>query len=502
MVASVTPPEVKPEPKPMPKPMPVGDPFMGFGKSVALPKLPVGMAEPSPEMLVAVVLGPCKVPDENTVITGVLKGGETAYSKGKMKFTLESGNGGTSLRDWDFKLAGGLVEKPVIIATMHAKNDQLTFQWLPEAAKQSAAAYLCNCIVELKAGNGKAEFALRQPVGLEPIVIGIEKRTPQFKFNVDLPPEPKQLMFEIIAIESEAPKVKFDNKDLVAEKDTTFFWVGNVETELPLGIKVDTSVGGGRTVQATFVPHIKLEGMPRPAIYGKKELQTLKGLIDGDLARGQFMIQASSQERDAKKKAEMNQKGTLLIEPAQKLSAQFEQMLALAKGLQNGKLHFRVYAQADDGKVELANSEGVGAGPPAVPAPASKPAAGAGANNAANPPAARPARPGPAAPVARAPIGTTEATAEQVFTESRQFEDFDNKNKGKTFRITGTVGVIQETEVHLQVPNMDGSFVVMKFAKRGDMAGIARGAQVVIDGEFSQRGPLGPIFQSCEVISK
>lgn len=496
-------PEVKPEPPPMPKPMPVGNPFEGFSKSVALPKLPTGMSEPTPEMLAAVVLGPCKVPDEATVISALLKGGETANGKAKVKFSLESANGGTSLRDWDIKVVPAAGGTPTLIATVHAKNDQLLFQWKAEAAKQPAAPYLCNCLIELKAGNGKIEFALRQPVSLEPIVIGIEKRTPPFKFNVDLPPEQKQLMFEIIAVEGEVPKVKFDNKNLVAEKETTFFWVGNVETEMPLGMKIDTSIAGGRTVQATFVPYVKLEGMTRPSIYGKKELQQLNGAIEGDLARGTLMIQQSTQVPDAKTKQDLNQQGTLLVEPAQKRKAQFDQMLSLAKSLQNAKMQFRVYAIAEDGKVELATSEGGGGAGPAAPGPLAPvikaPAGPAGNAGALNPPASPRPRPAPKnAGPARAPIGTTEATAEQVFTESRQSDEFDTQFKGKNFRLTGTVAAIQDTEVHLT--GGPAGVVIMKFAKKGDIQGVAVGAAVVIDGEYTQRGPNGPVFQSCEVV--
>lgn len=379
MVATVTPevkPEPKPEPKPqpepkpkpVPKPMPAADPFVGFPKAVALPKLPAGMTEPTPEMLASVVLGPCKV-SEDAVISAVLKGGETAYSKGKMQFTMESGNGGTSLRDWDIKLAGGLVEKPVVVATLSSKNDQLLFQWTAEAAKQAAAPYLCNCMITLNAGAGKAEFGLRQPVSAEPIVIGIEKRSPMAKFNIDFPPEPKQLMFEILSVEGEAPKIKFDNKELVADKETSYFWVGNVETEMPLAIKVDTSLtNSGRTVQVATMPYFKIEPMTRPAIFGKKELGAFEGQIKGALQSGQMMIQAAAQVKDAKKKAELNQQGSLALEPAQKAQATFDQMLALAKGLDKGKIRFRIYANAEDGKVELVNSDGEGAAiePPAI----------------------------------------------------------------------------------------------------------------------------------------
>jgi serine/threonine protein kinase len=370
MIATVTPevkpepkPEVKPEPKPVPKPepkpMPVGDPFVGFPKAVSLPKLPAGMSEPTPEMLAAMVLGPCKVPDENTVISAVMKGGGTAYSKGKMTFTMESGNGGTSLRDWDIKLAGGLIEKPVVVATLSAKNNQLLFQWTAEAAKQAAAPYLCNCMITLNAGAGKAEFALREPVPAEPIVIGIEKRSPMAKFNIDLPPEPKQLMVEIISVEGEIPKIKFDNKDLVAEKDTTYFWVGNVETEMPLAIKVDTSItNSGRTVQVATMPHFKIEPLTRPVIFGKKELGNFEGQIKGALQQGQMMIQAAGQTKDAKAKEKLNHDASLALEPAQKAQASFDQMIALAKGLDKGRIRFRIYASAEDGKVELLNGSG------------------------------------------------------------------------------------------------------------------------------------------------
>lgn len=375
MVATTTPdpkPEVKkptpkPEPKPMPKPMPVGNPFDGFGKWAVLPKIAAGMSEPTPEMLAPVVLGPCKLPDENTVVVAVLKGGETAYSKGKAKFWIESGNGGTSLRDWDIKLEGGAIDKPLVIAKMSAKNDQLTFQWEPEAAKQVAAPYLGNCALELKAGNGKAEFGLREPVAAEPIVIGIDKVSKPATIPIDLPPEAKQLMVEILSVEGEVPKIKFDNKDLVAEKDLTFFWVGNVETEMPLCVRIETSVSGGRSVVIKTAPHFKLEGgNPRPEPYAKKKLQQMELEVTQQLALATNALTQSSQIKDKKQRDQINQQATLAIEPLQKAKAQLDQLASLAKGLQTGgKIHFRIYANADDGKVELANT--MGAGPVAAP---------------------------------------------------------------------------------------------------------------------------------------
>jgi hypothetical protein len=68
----------------------------------------------------------------------------------------------------------------------------------------------------------------------------------------------------------------------------------------------------------------------------------------------------------------------LILEPAQKAKAQFDQMKQLATGLQaSGKVHFRICATAEDGKVELVNSQAAGgapAPPPAATSPAAKPA--------------------------------------------------------------------------------------------------------------------------------
>jgi serine/threonine protein kinase len=372
MVASVTPedkpadpkPEPKPEekkpepkPKPAPKPKPPANPFEGFAKAVSLPKMPVGMSEPPPDVLAPIVLGPCKLPDENAVILATLKGGETAYNKGKAKFTLESGNGGTSLRDWDIKLEAPSGDK-LVVATMHAKEDQLLFQWTPEAAKQAAAPYLCNCAIEMTAGNGKVEFALREAVAIEPIVIGIDKVPRPSTVNLDLPPDPKQLMVEILSVEGEVPKIKYDNKELRAEKDVTYFWVGNVETEMPLCMRIETSVTGGRSVMIKTAPQYKLEGVnTRPEPYTKKSLQVLEQNVNQQLAAATGMLSQSAQIKDKAQRDKLNQQATLALEPLQKAKSQLDQLASLVKGLQtNGRIHFRIYASTDDGKVEIAST--------------------------------------------------------------------------------------------------------------------------------------------------
>jgi serine/threonine protein kinase len=513
MVAAVAP--KPPEPKPTPKPSaPIGDPFVGFAKSVALPKVVSGVTEAPAEMLVPVVLGPCKVPDENTIISSLLKGGETAYSKGKMKFTLEPANGGTSTRDWEFKVTGGLTDKPAIIATMSAKNDQLTFQWTPEAVKQPASAYLCNCIVELKAGNGKTEFALRQPVSVDPIVIGFEKRPPAPTYNIDLPPEGKQLMFEIVSIGGEVPKSKIDKPLLVADKDNTFIRFGNVETEMPLLVKLDTSFTSGRTVKVTLMPHFQLEGMPRAAMYAKKELNQLRSNIDSEMGIANAMIQQASVEKNAQLKQKLNQDGTAKLEPAQKANAQFEQMLNLAKGLQStGKMHFRIFASAEDGKVELVNSQGAAAAPaPAQPGPAAKAAPNPPANADSPLPKAAPRQPmregaGPKAPAARAPIGTIEVGAEELAQELAGMDaaEFSKKYEGKSFRITGAADTLYPDRMLLTTgvtKNGDEIKMVMVFAKKGETNGIAKGTKLVIDGDYEGGSPQGPMFGKCELVSK
>ncbi|WP_425613920.1 serine/threonine protein kinase [Anatilimnocola sp. NA78] len=396
-VASADPvkPESKPEPKPEPKPAPKAtpkpapkpaapvNPFAGFAATAVLPKVPSGVTEAPAEMLVPVVLGPCKVPDENTVIIARLKGANSAYGKGKMKFTLEAANGGTSLRDWDIKVGGEMSDAPVVVATLSAKNDQLTFQWTADAIKQPAAPYLVNCALDLAAGNGKAVVALREPVTAEAIPITIDKRGQPAKFNIDLPPDPKQLMFEITAVEGDVPKVKYDNKDIAADKSTTFFWVGNVETEMPLGIKIDTTVQNGKTVQVIALPHFKLEGVnTRPEAYEKKKLQGLDQSINQKL---QFATGALSQAaglKDKKQKDEITQQATLAIEPLQKAKAQLEQLVNLAKGLQsNGKIQFRIYANAEDDSGEAAKIVLVQSATGAPPAEEKLNLGGGGDNN-------------------------------------------------------------------------------------------------------------------------
>ncbi|WP_254507875.1 serine/threonine protein kinase [Anatilimnocola floriformis] len=510
-------PKAEPKPKPETKPAPppkAPDPFVGFRTSVSLPKLPVGMTEPTPEMLAPITLGPCKIPDENTVISSMLKGGATAYAKGKMQFSMEPGNNGTSLRDWDFKLNTG-VGNTITIATMSIKNDQLQFQWTAEGAKNGAAPYLCNCLISLSAGSGKVDFALREPAAAEAILIGIEKRTPTVKFNIDMPPEQKQLMFELVSVEAEVPKVKFDNKELIADKDTTFFWVGNVETETPVCVKIDTSViNSGKTVQVNVIPHFKLEPVaPKPTIFSKKEVAHVEGQIKNAMQSGQAMIQAAQGQKDAKEKQKMTQAANMTFEPAQKAYATFEQMINLAKSLDKGRIRYRIYAAADDAKVELYTTEASAAGQGNAPA-GGKPANDKNAinnvpqlnlNNPAPPPAngKKPAGKAPDRP----PLGTDEITAEAIGNEALQLDNaaFEAKHKGESFWIKGNVDSVVDSNVFLKVAAMkDGKSVkvILAFANAADARALAKSGEVVVACDFQSRAPGGPQFNNCEVIKK
>ena len=355
--ATAAPAEPPPQekPKPAPKPAPAGNPFAGFAKAVSLPKLPSGMSEPTTEALEPVTLGPCKVDDRALVIINLL-GGESATKGGRQAFRLEAANGGTAERDWEVQY--GTENESQVIALLSVKNQSIVFQWTPEGAKHAAAPYLANCALEMSAGSGTHQCALRETVTVEPLVIDLEKPTAGVRWVLDALPDDQHMEIEIAAVQSGAPKSRVESNVLTADKPITNVLLGPADDKLPFAIELRMAASA-KQVEIKATPKIKLEGLPPGKDrYNKKMVQTLvaQGAASVQRAEQQHMMANTLKNADQKKKA--LEQADLFKAEMVKANDQIQALSATVQAAQSTTVHFRVWFLADNGKVLLLDTGG------------------------------------------------------------------------------------------------------------------------------------------------
>jgi len=375
------PPETKPEPKPtakpeeskpvaksapaktVPKPEAKPEPFKGLASAVTLPDLPEKEGQPATDALSPLVLGPCNV-DEKAPLVITLLGGETASRSTRQKFELQPRAG--SPRDWDFVQAGG--QAPVTIANLSVKDGNLIFQWTEEGVKPALAAkQLCNCALKLEAGSARQTVALRTAVQGPPLIVEIDKPGGGVKWNIGDLPLAKQLSIEITRLEEIKAHKQEPPKGPVTVGESMTVWTGPTEKIAPLGLKLATSATA-RAIEVKLVPQVKLEGQ-ETSTYRKKEMQSLKTQVDTELPFLEQQIEQAKRAQPSRsnpvkaaldKKQIDDRKATLAVQRTQKLTVQeqLSYLVGWAETFRNtAKIHFRVYTQAGDAKIELLRTD-------------------------------------------------------------------------------------------------------------------------------------------------
>jgi hypothetical protein len=341
-------PEAQPDP---PKPTTAANPFAGFAASVTLPKLPTSTSAETPaEALAPLVLGPCVV-DEKSLVILQLKGGDGAIRGGKQKFEIAAAQGGTALRDWEISLTGGAAN--IIAALLSVKDNQLTFQWTPEGAKQSAAPLLCNCGLHLSAGPGQHDLAFRTPIKGEPLVVGLDRGGSSVTWKIDLLPDPKKLFIEITTLEGGFLKHKFKERQTLEGTDRTELWTGSDEAAMPLGWRIASTVKND-SIEVDSLPQYQIRGVtrqPKPLV--KKELAPLEKQFDQSRFLVNKKIEAASKAKGEGAERQANL-GKVELEKVNAADDQLKELKSLIEDLDGkGAIHFRVYYQTEDGPIDL-----------------------------------------------------------------------------------------------------------------------------------------------------
>ncbi len=368
--AAPLPAEPAPEPEPMPpakaktppakaapkaKPKSAADPFAGFAKAITLPPLPAGTAPLTADAPAPQPLGPCQV-DDQALVLAKLQGGDTAIRGGRFKFDLQSTNG-TEPRDWEFQLLGG--EAPVVVATLAAKEGKLHFAWTEAGVKQPAQSrLLCNCAINLTAGAGKHVVALREAVTGPPLGVDFEKNA-AVKWTIDDLPDPKAIQIEATQFDGLA-RQKLVPDGPTAVGDDMLLWTGPADDAMFLCLKL-LPTAQARGLQISSAPQVKMPGMPKAVRFSKKEATLLRQSADGTLAALTSKLNAVSKKRSAKKGDAIDVAKTQLqsqLDETHKGVAALDKLLTYVDSAKDGKIHFRVYYQAEDTQIDLLVTSG------------------------------------------------------------------------------------------------------------------------------------------------
>jgi serine/threonine protein kinase len=350
----------KPEPKPIAaKPaakLQAADPFAGFAKAISLPELPDSPDAPSTAALSPMALGPCMA-NENTKLTIGLLGGDTAIRTSKQKFELQPK--AESTREWNFVLTGGAA--PINIATLAVQDGNLMFQWTEDGIKQAAMAkQLCNCALAL--GEKRQVAALRMAERGPPLTIDIDKSGASVKWNIGDLPLAKQLFVEVTRAEG-FKVLRQEPKGPINAGESVQVGTGpSDKSPAALFFKLATS-STANIVEVRMQTSVKLEGVGEARPYRRKDLlnvQQQKGLELTQTTEDLASIKKSAPRTDPEKKVK-EATITRLSNELVALNTVLDQLRYVVdfSGSTEGqaKIHFRVYCQAGDAKIELLRTE-------------------------------------------------------------------------------------------------------------------------------------------------
>jgi eukaryotic-like serine/threonine-protein kinase len=361
------PPETKPAAKPTaskatPKSEPKAEPFKGLAKAVSLPDLPELPSQPATSAIDPLILGPCKLADKTTLAV-TLVGGDGAIRTSRQRFEIQPRANSTS--EWDFLLSGGAA--PVVIAGLSAKDANLIFQWTDEGIKQaSVAGQLANCALNLTAEKANHLVALRTPVMGQPLTVEIDKAGAGVRWNIGEMPVAKQIFVEVTRVDGFQALKKEPTSLTVPVGETITVWTGTTEKMMPLALKLTTS-STARGMEVKLMPHAKLEGQELRA-YRRKEFSALQLQMENEMPLLVQQLEQAKRDRPStnpvkgpiEKKQIDDRKAALAAELTRRTAVreQLEYLLGFTGTFQNtAQIHFRVYYQAGDTKIDLLRTE-------------------------------------------------------------------------------------------------------------------------------------------------
>jgi hypothetical protein len=343
-------PEKKPEP---PKPA-KQEPFKEFAKdAIALPPLESGADAASLQPVSLAVVH--DDPEAGCFLR--LVGGETAH-RARNVFTLEPDAQGFRNRAWTAFVGKGDAQSGAAtpIAKLHLnEQDQLMFQWTPEATKEDTANYLRNCALNISIGSASKDVALRETTIVEPLAL-FDKPMKKEQYALEYPPNPDQLQVQITKLEGPLPEHNLTPPPTVAAVDGKAQIAFGKPPHQILLLEVRSDFKS--KLELSIAPYLKVNN--NTVKFTPAAVQQAAAQFDGIYKQ----MQAAVTQAKGREKEQLEQ----VMPQQQELAAQFMTLAQQAPALKDGsRMHFRVYVTVGQKEVELMKTGDAPAA--ALPAP-------------------------------------------------------------------------------------------------------------------------------------
>jgi hypothetical protein len=376
------PPPKKPNPPPK-KP----DPFRELASAV---ELPVPSASAGSEAAGPVSLGRLNLQPDASCEIALLGGDEVL--KGERKFAINGNGGGTwKILFADAASPGAEPQRTEVAQVdLDAQSRALQFRWLPGAGSVGSAYVraLGNCGLQLTVGKDSRLLPLGKPQHVEPLQVNLQTGTARQNLTAGNLPDPELLRIQVTKLEGEFPKHNLEPQDGIGGEEgvrVVFPSDGTVPTygfHVKLGARGNTA----RLEAAAFVrleqqqagAHAAPAAAPARGPARPKAAQP-----SNEIPLNMRMLQQAAAAHVQTKMLIQQKYGDLNKLPRQlgKLKEQLQAQLDQAdvglgqvqilaercqKIQQNGKIHYRIFAQLGEQQLDLIDTE--------QPGPAMEPA--------------------------------------------------------------------------------------------------------------------------------
>lgn len=324
----------------------------GFPAFLELP--PIGEAGAGEFAAAPTVLGKVQGPPD-TPISIELLGKDTAL-KGKRHFTFEQKDTDDKKQTWivRFEAPGSKEDTQADVARFVRDKDGLKFQWADGAAAASGD-YLRNCALEMRGGGPAHVVVLRKAEIVEPILFDLQKGVSVGNVPIEFLPDAANLRVEFTKVEGQTGPLTLERLEGPVFKPS-----GTTTIKTPVGLQYFRKDLRGHQMRGvefavTAVPKGKGLAITIMLTFPKSvDYKALLRYADGTRLDAELKTRGIPQQFAAAK--EEGEK-TKIAQEFDKLSGPLWYEEFYKQVHRNARLHFRVFIEAKDQRIELARSE-------------------------------------------------------------------------------------------------------------------------------------------------
>jgi hypothetical protein len=237
------------------KALPVAPPkevnvFASLPTHITLPALKADEYKPQ-------ALGKVVLPPQQLLLVDFF-GGDIITKATKRSFALQPIGDKLSTRAWEIVITPEKKEEPpTLLAKLEIKENQLWFQWQPDAATQPHAPLLCNCLLQFSAGKSITKIYLRKPVVSEKLMASLTENS-VVKWELTDLPETSRIKVEC-ALGDKLPRHRFIG-NAILKPSAGEAWVEFIEKEVGgmVMLKLETRMKPQFELRTT--PYLVLNG--------------------------------------------------------------------------------------------------------------------------------------------------------------------------------------------------------------------------------------------------